>query len=152
MTNDPKTVAALTEQLERQQDEIERLRGRPAPLRRFVRRQGVYPFPRRPWWARLFDRYRASLPQTGTQVVRTSALFDAQWYLRRYPQLQKDRLAQRDPAKHYHQKGAAQGLNPGPEFDTQWYWANYPDVRSTGINPLVHFVLYGQSEGRSGKP
>lgn len=152
MTYDPEAIAALTRQLERQQDEIDQLRGCPSPLRRFVRRQSVYPFTRRPWWQRCFDRYRALLPQSGVQVVRSSAFFDSDWYLRQYPELRDNRLARRDPALHYYRHGAAQGLNPGPDFDTRWYWANYPDVRSTGINPLVHFVLFGQGEGRSGTP
>lgn len=152
MIDDDKKIVILTQQLERQQDEIDRLRGTPSPLRRFVRRQSVYPFVRRPWWRRCFDRYRALMPQSGVQVLRSSALFDGDWYLRQYPELQKDRLARRDPALHYYRKGASLGLNPGPDFDTQWYWANYPDVRSTGINPLVHFVLFGQGEGRAGKP
>lgn len=152
MSTEVNEVAALVEQLERQQDEIDRLRGTVSPLRRFVRRHSVYPFARRPWWRRCFDRYRAMLPRSGVEVLRRSALFDAQWYLRAYPELTNSRLARRDPALHYYRHGAAQGLNPGPDFDTQWYWANYPDVRSTGINPLVHFVLFGRAEGRSGKP
>lgn len=35
-----------------------------------------------------------------------------------------------------------------PLFDQAWYLESYPDIRESGQNPLLHFVLYGQQEGR----
>lgn len=34
------------------------------------------------------------------------------------------------------------------EFDIDFYLATYPDVKAAGINPIVHYVLYGHKENR----
>jgi hypothetical protein len=34
-------------------------------------------------------------------------------------------------------------------FDGTWYLAEYPDVAEYGINPLDHYVAFGQAEGRN---
>lgn len=33
-------------------------------------------------------------------------------------------------------------------FDSKWYLQQYPDVAQAGINPVVHYVMAGASEGR----
>lgn len=35
-----------------------------------------------------------------------------------------------------------------PLFDSAWYLGRYADVRESGQNPLVHFVVHGLAEGR----
>ena len=37
-------------------------------------------------------------------------------------------------------------------FDSEYYLIHNPDVASAAINPLVHFILYGQDEGRTALP
>jgi GT2 family glycosyltransferase len=44
--------------------------------------------------------------------------------------------------------GAKEGRDPHANFDTSSYLEDYPDVRRSGINPLLHFWLYGRAEGR----
>lgn len=56
-----------------------------------------------------------------------------------------------DPVVHYLSVGYAEGLDPSPEFETRYYLLNNPDVAESGLNPFVHFLLAGKSEGRSGK-
>lgn len=34
------------------------------------------------------------------------------------------------------------------QFDPGWYLQRYPDVAASGMDPLLHFVRYGQKEGR----
>lgn len=41
---------------------------------------------------------------------------------------------------------------PHPLFDQTWYLEEYPDVRSSGANPLVHFLYDGLPEGRLPNP
>ena len=33
--------------------------------------------------------------------------------------------------------------HPHPDFDTRRYLEAHPDVASSGLDPLVHYVLYG---------
>ena len=44
--------------------------------------------------------------------------------------------------------GASEGRDPGPLFSTRAYFETYPDVADAGVNPLVHYLLYGRNEGR----
>ena len=33
-------------------------------------------------------------------------------------------------------------------FDAAWYCEHYPDIVTAGIEPVEHYVRYGQAEGR----
>lgn len=35
-------------------------------------------------------------------------------------------------------------------FDTEFYLDSYPDIKKSGVNPLMHFIKNGRSEGRLG--
>jgi hypothetical protein len=76
-------------------------------------------------------------------------LFDANWYLRRYPEAA---AAAGGPLSHYLKSGAAAGYDPHPMFCTSWYLERYPDVASVGMNPLAHYVTHGAFEGRDPHP
>lgn len=79
--------------------------------------------------------------------LEASDLFDADWYLAEYPDVQS---LQMPPAVHYLWLGARLGRNPSPRFSTRSYLDANPDVAQAGINPLLHFLLAGCDEGRSG--
>lgn len=82
-------------------------------------------------------------PPSDADRIVSSGLFDAQWYLERYP----DIAAANYPALlHYMVHGALEGRSPGPGFDAEWYLTRNPDV--VGLNPLVHFIDHGREEGR----
>ncbi|MEO0417717.1 MAG: glycosyltransferase [Pseudomonadota bacterium] len=49
---------------------------------------------------------------------------------------------------HYLASGWREGLDPSMNFSTRGYLDLYPDVTEGDINPLIHFVLHGQFEGR----
>ena len=54
-----------------------------------------------------------------------------------------------DLAKHFCESGWREYNNPNPVFDTKFYLDNNLDVRDSGMNPLLHYILYGRQEGRS---
>jgi hypothetical protein len=106
--------------------------------------------------ASLFTQYRLGRLQKLTDwlgltqnrhlhAIRTSPLFDAQWYLQQHPDVAQQGW---DPAKHYLKHGAREGRNPSPRFDTRWYLTAYPDVAQKGMNPLVHYLWHGKAENR----
>ncbi|MGT2481419.1 hypothetical protein ACU4GR_27275 [Methylobacterium oryzae CBMB20] len=76
--------------------------------------------------------------------IGASELFDAEWY----QATQAPKVALDQAARHYLQEGAALGLSPGPLFDGPWYLANNSDVAKAGLNPLLHYLDSGYSEGR----
>jgi GT2 family glycosyltransferase len=83
------------------------------------------------------------------KLIEASGLFDAPWYLSRYPDVARDGIA---PIRHYLQSGAQEGRWPNPLFDTAWYLQEYPDVARVGMNPLVHYIMKGAVEGRDPHP
>jgi len=89
-------------------------------------------------------------PADPAQIIAASPLFDAAWYLHRYPQVARSGLS---AARHYLWVGARAGWHPGPQFDTQAYLARYPQVVGAGaegaMNPLVHYETIGRAIGHT---
>jgi lipopolysaccharide biosynthesis glycosyltransferase len=80
------------------------------------------------------------------RVIRNSKYFDPVWYRKEYL---KKSIFFCSPALHYLLKGHRRGLDPSPEFSTTSYLNLYHDVRDNGMNPLLHFELFGDDEGRT---
>ena len=94
----------------------------------------------------------ADIPDDITQL-RSSRLFDADWYQARYGDVAGSGL---EPAEHYLKIGAALGRDPGPGFSTRAYQAacraaGYAET-ALGINPLVHFETTGRKAGLQPRP
>jgi capsular polysaccharide biosynthesis protein len=49
---------------------------------------------------------------------------------------------------HYDRHGWREGLDPSPLFSTVRYLKANPDVADAGVNPLMHYIQYGHSDGR----
>ena len=95
------------------------------------------------------DTASLDLRDTGARIETISLLFDPNWYLWKYRDVESAGL---DPVQHYLVDGHKEGRNPNRYFDTEWYRANNPDVRGSGTNPFLHYVLYGAREGRKPRP
>lgn len=76
------------------------------------------------------------------EVVRASALFDAEWYLETYPDVKALGM---DPVEHFLWIGARLNRNPSPEFNTAEYLALNADLVPKGVNPLLHHVNSGSA-------
>lgn len=78
-----------------------------------------------------------------------SALFDPNWYLAANPDVAAAvGRGETTAFGHYSQFGWREDRDPSMWFDTSGYEARYQDVAAAGVNPLTHFLTYGQSEGR----
>ena len=78
------------------------------------------------------------------RLIRDSALFDRKGYGRK---LGVRRLLY-DPLWHYLDKGWKLGWNPSEYFDNSHYTNSYPDIRKANVEPLSHFLEFGQAEQR----
>lgn len=83
------------------------------------------------------------------ELIRTSNLFDADWYITQYTDVAKTQV---DPAIHYLKYGGFEGRDPGPNFSSACYLETYQDVKRARLNPLVHFLEFGRQEGREPQP
>lgn len=76
-------------------------------------------------------------------------LFDAAWYLRRYPDVSSSGL---EPLAHYLVFGGGEGRAPHPLFDVAHYTSQASDLGATGLTPLVHYARIGLARGLSPHP
>jgi len=83
------------------------------------------------------------------KVLLKSGLFDAEYYLRRNPDVA---AAGVDPVLHYLQYGAREMRDPGPRFSTRAYIQRYPRAAECGLNPLYHYIVRGYAEGLQATP
>ena len=90
------------------------------------------------------QRITDSLPnEEAIETIRASLLFDGQWYRKQFGFGEY-----LDAPRHYLEIGWREGKDPSAFFSNEEYLALYPDVRESGMNPLLHFELYGFAEGR----
>jgi Sulfotransferase family len=113
------------------------------------------------------------------RLAPTSPLFYPRWYCRHYglvPNMQHPLIdyvfsrTERNPhplldvqylktqssawtsdsvAVEYLTNPAHFGVRPHPLFDTDWYFESNPDVAAVGVNPLQHYLYFGNEEGRT---
>ena len=79
------------------------------------------------------------------QIVAGSALFDADWYLARNPDVHRQGRAY--ALSHYLEYGARERRDPGPLFDTAFYLSQFPKLDPGRINPVCHYLIYGEAAG-----
>jgi O-antigen biosynthesis protein len=79
------------------------------------------------------------------EAIKASGLFESDWYRAKYRDVD---LLQMDPLEHFIDFGALLRRSPSARFDSRYYLEANPDVAGSGINPLVHYVFQGRSEGR----
>ncbi|MBT2801104.1 hypothetical protein J7J49_07190 [Halomonas sp. ISL-56] len=79
------------------------------------------------------------------QLVEASSLFDAKWYVERYPDV---KAAKMKPAAHYCKYGWHMLRDPSSQFSTAGYLTKHEDIKKEGMNPLLHYLRFGKKEGR----
>ena len=57
-----------------------------------------------------------------------------------------------DALRHYILDGAQRGFDPAPDFSSEYYQRLYPDMASGTLEPFFHYLHWGRTEGRVGKP
>lgn len=83
------------------------------------------------------------------EVRMTSSLFDIDWYLSHNPDVAAAVSQGAVTAlSHYMAYGWREGRDPSSAFDTSAYLDRYSDVKAAGMNPLIHYIAWGQAEGR----
>ncbi|MGM1054027.1 MAG: hypothetical protein ACQEXO_16820 [Pseudomonadota bacterium] len=91
-------------------------------------------------------------PDEAMALLAASGWFDADWYLAQYPDVAADPHYRAHPLEHYFYHGGFEGRWPCARFDTAFYLATYDDVAEQGMNPLLHFLRFGQHEQRQPAP
>ncbi|MCL6697298.1 hypothetical protein LZ496_00640 [Sphingomonas sp. NSE70-1] len=78
-------------------------------------------------------------------LLKSSAMFDPEWYLQSYPDVAVTGL---DPYDHFLSHGWKESRNPSAAFSISRYLRANPDIAAAGVNPLLHYLEHGQFEGR----
>lgn len=83
--------------------------------------------------------------QQDVNLVKGSGLFDEQWYLEKYRDVD---MVGMDPVEHYLWLGWRLKRSPSPKFCVRSYLDAYRDIAAANIDPLLHYLRFGQQEGR----
>lgn len=83
--------------------------------------------------------------QKDVERLLTSELFSPSWYASKYELVGSER----ELASHYLMTGFTMLYDPSPEFSTEYYLVKNFDVLMSDMNPLLHYILFGQAEKRS---
>lgn len=78
------------------------------------------------------------------QLLQSSTLFDADYYLDKYPSI---REANMDPYLHYTLYGWRDNLEPSAHFSCAVYCKANPGIQGV-MSPLIHYLRYGIHENR----
>lgn len=65
-----------------------------------------------------------------------------------YNEQVKEDFSLEQAALHYLENGYHLSLDPHPEFSSEFYMQANPDVVESGVNPFVHYIMFGKNEGR----
>lgn len=76
--------------------------------------------------------------------VKNSEFFDPDYYINEYD----INISKKYALLHYLNEGFKEGKNPSEKFLGDEYLEVNWDVKRHGMNPLVHYELYGKKEGR----
>jgi len=82
----------------------------------------------------------------GHAAIDPHPLFSTAWYLQQVD----DDLDGLTPLEHYLAFGWRKNLDPCALFSTNGYLHRNPDVAAGEVNPFVHYLKFGISEGREG--
>jgi CDP-glycerol glycerophosphotransferase (TagB/SpsB family) len=77
-------------------------------------------------------------------LIRLAGAFEVKRYRQANPTI---RRSSDDPVLHFCREGWRTVRNPSRDFDVWWYTAEYLDPSDDRVNPLVHYLLVGRSEG-----
>ena len=83
------------------------------------------------------------------KTIKRSCLFNVVFYKKQLKNLGLS--SKQDCIKHYIEEGVELGLDPSPSFSTLYYLSQNKDVRKEGLNPFLHYILFGYSELRRPK-
>ncbi|MBC6986980.1 glycosyl transferase family 1 [Alteromonas sp. BZK5] len=92
-----------------------------------------------------FSFSRSKRERNDRALIHNSEYFDKNYVAR---QLKELGLKVKDPLEFFVSFGAELELSPSEKFDAKSYLAMNPDVKSSGINPLLHYIKHGKAEGR----
>ena len=105
----------------------------------------AYSQARKRFWKRMSQFFRISIRRE-RRILYNSGYVDPQYYFMRYPWVVESGLS---AVNHYLLFGAQEGKNPSSTFNTVGYLAEHPHLAYIGVNPLVHFILSGETGASS---
>lgn len=89
-----------------------------------------------------FSKYDSNLKYYSKLI--NNDLFDENFYVEHY----NIPISKKYALLHYLNEGYKRGLNPSSEFSNSEYLKSNLDVKKSNLDPFLHYVLYGQKEGR----
>lgn len=82
----------------------------------------------------------------GSEALSTwNEYFDSEEYQRLYPDVRSGNV---NATVHFLLRANSEFRDPSLRFDTRYYLGRNPVVAQSGLNPLLHFALFGKKRGQ----
>ncbi|WP_304125278.1 glycosyltransferase [Methanosphaera cuniculi] len=82
------------------------------------------------------------------QLLKNSKFFNTGFYKKQNPKLRNTNYSEDEIIANYLINNKDEKFPPSKFFDIKWYVKHNPDVEKTGMDQLIHFIKFGQQEGR----
>lgn len=90
------------------------------------------------------DPFKDYLKNQKGKIVSPHPLFDAEYYSNQLSEVPSNQTL----LEHFLDLGWKDEISPTPHFDFDYYYRENPDVKSVGTNPFLHYLVFGEDEGR----
>ena len=84
------------------------------------------------------------LAKKSFDIIYDSNLFDKEFYIKHY--FDSENIF--DLINHYLNYGVKNNTQPNAFFDSTWYFNFYDDAKNSGLDPLVHYIIFGKDDGK----
>ena len=91
-----------------------------------------------------YEDVRKYMLEHGTEILKKSAKFSPDYYVKEYREKHGDLPEGFDPYSYYLSHGASEVLKPCSGFRVHSYLDRFPDLKVYGICPVVHYELIGK--------
>lgn len=100
----------------------------------------------------LKEEKKKNIPQDIKSLIQNSKFYDPKFYKRLNPNLKNKELTDEELLDYYIKHNKDELIPPSRFFDIRWYLAHNPDIKDKQIEPLTHFLKFGQQEKRLYRP
>ena len=91
---------------------------------------------------------RQKFSENSKKLLENSEFFDTGFYKKQNPKLRNTNCSDDEILENYLENNKDEKFPPSKFFNTKWYIDHNPDVEKIELDPLIHFIKFGQQEGR----
>jgi len=85
--------------------------------------------------------------KNNSKQLDTHPLFDAKYYSQKLKLINETIDEGETLLEHFLDRGYKKEISTSPHFDSNFYLDEYPNIRQFKLNPILHYLTFGEKEG-----